>query len=187
LKTLHPKVFGGILCRHDNPEDMKALAEHGIVSFELVVVNLYPFEATIARPNVIPAEAIEKIDIGGPSLVRAAAKNHAFVTVATHMEQYAAILEQVKAQGGTTLELRQKLAAEAFAHTARYDQAIASWFTRPAGKEVFPSILTLNLKRKEVLRYGENPHQRAALFALGQSPGQCGLGQATPRQRIVLQ
>jgi phosphoribosylaminoimidazolecarboxamide formyltransferase/IMP cyclohydrolase len=171
LKTLHPKVFGGILCRHDNPEDMKALAEHGIVSFELVVVNLYPFEATIARQNVTPAEAIEKIDIGGPSLVRAAAKNHAFVTVATHMEQYAAILEQVKAHGSTTLELRQKLAAEAFAHTARYDQAIASWFARPTGEDVFPGILTLSLRRKEVLRYGENPHQRAALFAQAQTQG----------------
>ena len=165
LKTLHPKVFGGILCRHDNPEDMDALAEHAIVSFELVVVNLYPFEATIARPDVTPAEAVEKIDIGGPSLVRAAAKNHAFTTVATDAEQYSAILEQVTANGCTSLELRQRLAAEAFAHTAKYDQAIAAYFAGQTAEGPFPGTLNLNLKRKAVLRYGENPHQQAALYA----------------------
>ena len=99
LKTLHPKVFGGILCRHDNAEDMKALADHGILTFELVVVNLYPFEATVARPGVTLPEAIEKIDIGGPSLVRAAAKNHAFATIATSPSQYPAILEQIGPRG----------------------------------------------------------------------------------------
>ena len=165
LKTLHPKVFGGILCRHDNPEDMRALAAHGIVTFELVVVNLYPFEATIARPDVAYEEAIEKIDIGGPSLVRAAGKNHAFVTIATDAGQYAAILDQIQATGATTLELRKKLAAEAFAHTAKYDQAIAAWFARQTAEGPFPGTLSFSLKRKEVLRYGENPHQRAALYA----------------------
>jgi phosphoribosylaminoimidazolecarboxamide formyltransferase/IMP cyclohydrolase len=144
---------------------MQALAKHGIVSFELVVVNLYPFEATIARPDVTPDQAIEKIDIGGPSLVRAAAKNHAFVTIATNPEQYAEILEQITVSGATTLELRQKLAAEAFAHTAKYDQAIAGWFAGQRADGPFPGTLNLSLTRKAVLRYGENPHQRAALYA----------------------
>src|SRR3974390_783882 len=95
LKTLHPKVHGGILCRHDNPQDMKAMAEHGILTFELVVVNLYPFETTVARKGVTAEEAIEQIDIGGPTMVRAAAKNHAFTTVATNTEQYSEILEEI--------------------------------------------------------------------------------------------
>ena len=115
LKTLHPKVHGGILCRHDNPEDMKSLAEHGILTFELVVVNLYPFEATVARKGVSPEEAIEQIDIGGPTLVRAAAKNHAFTTIATGGAQYSEILDQITAHGCTTFELRRRLAGEAFA------------------------------------------------------------------------
>ena len=128
LKTLHPKVHGGILCRHDNPEDMKSLAEHGILTFELVVVNLYPFEATVARKGVTREEAIEQIDIGGPTLVRAAAKNHAFTTIATHAAQYSEILDQIAANGCTTFELRRRLAGEAFAQTARYDRAIADFF-----------------------------------------------------------
>jgi len=165
LKTLHPMVHGGILCRHDNPDDMKALAEHGIVTFELVVVNLYPFEATVAREGVTEQEAIEKIDIGGPTMVRAAAKNHAFVTVATSPEQYSSILEQVTAHGATTFELRKKLAGEAFAHTARYDRAIAAFFAGQAGEGRFPGSLSMGLTRKAVLRYGENPHQQAALYA----------------------
>jgi len=165
LKTLHPKVFGGLLCRHDNPSDMQALSEHGILSFELVVVNLYPFEATVARPDVTKAEAIEKIDIGGPSLVRAAAKNHAFTTIATNAAQYAEILEQIQANGSTTFELRERLAAEAFAHTARYDQAIAAYFAGQRSEGPFPGALAPSFHRKAVLRYGENPHQRAALYA----------------------
>jgi len=171
LKTLHPKVFGGILCRHDNPDDLSALDEHGIVSFELVVVNLYPFEATIARQGVTLAEAIEKIDIGGPSLVRAAAKNHAFTTVATDAEQYATILEQVASQGATTAELRRKLAAEAFAHTAKYDQAIAAYFAGQTAEGQFPGTVNVGLRRKAVLRYGENPHQEAALYARADAAG----------------
>ncbi len=165
LKTLHPKVFGGLLCRHDNPSDMESLAKHDIVSFELVVVNLYPFEATIAREGVTRAEAIEKIDIGGPSLVRAAAKTHAVTTVATDAGQYSAILEQISADGATTLELRSKLAAEAFAHTAKYDQAIAAYFAGQTAEGPFPGTFNMALKRKMVLRYGENPHQQAALYA----------------------
>ena len=171
LKTLHPKVFGGILCRHDNPDDMEGIDEYDIVSFELVVVNLYPFEATVAREDVTVAEAIEKIDIGGPSLVRAAAKNHAFVTIATDAEQYSEILEQVNKNGCTDLELRCKLAGLAFAHTAKYDRAIAAYFAGQRAAGPFPGTLNFSLRRKDVLRYGENPHQEAALYA---TSGQAG-------------
>lgn len=164
VKTLHPKVHGGILCRRDHPEDTEALATHGILTFDLVVVNLYPFEQTVARPGVSEAEAIENIDIGGPSLVRAAAKNFAFVAVTTSPHQYPEILEQFTTLGGTTLELRRKLAGEAFAHTARYDRAIAEYFARGEGTD-FPATLFLAYRRKEILRYGENPHQRGALYA----------------------
>ncbi len=138
LKTLHPKVHGGILCRHDNPEDMRALAEHGILTFELVVVNLYPFETTVARKDVTTEEAIEQIDIGGPTLVRAAAKNHAFTTIATSTAQYSEILEQIAAGGCTSMELRRRLAGEAFAHTANYDRAIANFFAGVTAEGVFP-------------------------------------------------
>src|SRR5438874_63550 len=126
VKTLHPKIFGGILARRDHPEDLAACREHGIELLDLVVVNLYPFEQTAAKPGVTPAEAIENIDIGGPSLVRAAAKNHSFTAVATQPDQYAAIIEELRSSGGTSLALRQKLAAAAFAHTAAYDAAIAT-------------------------------------------------------------
>ena len=111
---------------------MKALAEHGILTFELVVVNLYPFETTVARKGVTPEEAIEQIDIGGPTLVRAAAKNHAFTTIATHAAQYSEILDEITLHGCTTPELRRRLAAEAFAHTAGYDRAIADFFMHAA-------------------------------------------------------
>ena len=171
LKTLHPAVHGGILCRHDNPEDLKSLAEHGIVTFELVVVNLYPFETTVAREGVTPDEAIEQIDIGGPTMVRAAAKNHAFCTVATDTEQYSAILDQVVAQGCTTLALRRKLAGEAFAHTACYDRAIAAYFAGETAVGPFPGTLTLAMTRKALLRYGENPHQQAAVYAQSDARG----------------
>jgi phosphoribosylaminoimidazolecarboxamide formyltransferase/IMP cyclohydrolase len=172
LKTLHPKVFGGILCRFDEPEDMQALAEHGIHTFELVVVNLYPFEATVARPKVTRGEAIENIDIGGPSLVRAAAKNHAFITVATSAAQYSLILEEVRRDGCTSRALRDRLAAEAFAHTAAYDRAIAAYFAGPsAATSEFPSSLELKFSKRAELRYGENPHQRAALYESESSKG----------------
>ncbi|HZZ70872.1 MAG TPA: bifunctional phosphoribosylaminoimidazolecarboxamide formyltransferase/IMP cyclohydrolase [Pirellulales bacterium] len=169
LKTLHPKVFGGILGRHDRPDDMAALKEHGISTFELVVVNLYPFAATIARPGVTPAEAIEQIDIGGPSLVRAAAKNHLFTTIATSPEQYAGILTQIKETGATTEELRRRLAGEAFQMTARYDRTIADYFGKLETPADFPAEMNLLLRRKAILRYGENPHQPGALYASGSS------------------
>ncbi len=165
VKTLHPKVFAGILCRHDHAEDMRALADHGIVAFELVVVNLYPFESTVARPGVTAEEAIEQIDIGGPSLVRAAAKNHAFTTVVTDPEQYSAILEEIGSAGSTSPATRRHLAGAAFAHTARYDQTIADYFADLAPDGPFPATIHIDLKRKATLRYGENPHQQAALYA----------------------
>ena len=171
LKTLHPKVHGGILCRHDNPEDMKALAEHGILTFELVVVNLYPFEATVARPGVTFEEAIEQIDIGGPTMVRAAAKNHAFTTIATDAPQYSAILEQIAAHGCTTLELRRRLAAEAFAHTAGYDRADCRLFRRRVRRRAVPGDAAHESEAANaVLRYGENPHQQAAALQPARLP-----------------
>ena len=173
IKTLHPKIFGGILCRHDHAEDMQSVAEHEIATFELVVVNLYPFEATVARPGVTREEAIENIDIGGPSLVRAAAKNHAFVAIVTSADQYAGVLADLREQGGTTLELRQKLAAAAFARTASYDRAIADYFAREEARqgdageaERFAPRVQLSLTRQVKLRYGENPHQQAAVYKL---------------------
>ena len=171
LKTLHPKIFGGILCRHDRADDLAGLKQHGISTFELVVVNLYPFEATIAKPGVTVEEAIEQIDIGGPSLVRAASKNHAFTTIATSPEQYAEILAQVKQHGGTNADLRRKLAGQAFQMTARYDRAIADYFAKLETSDEFPAELNLSLRRKAVLRYGENPHQPGALYSTSRPSG----------------
>ncbi|MCC7475441.1 MAG: bifunctional phosphoribosylaminoimidazolecarboxamide formyltransferase/IMP cyclohydrolase [Pirellulales bacterium] len=203
IKTLHPKIHGGILCRRDRPDDMEALQSQGIVPFELVVVNLYPFQQTVSRPNVPIAEAIEKIDIGGPTLIRAAAKNHEFVCVATAPFQYERVLEQVRSTGSTTPELRRDLALAAFVHTAEYDAAISGYlstlkFTENQGTitpqlaesirgalgsqgidvaEVVERsvqktrddwsagcVLSILLRRAQ-LRYGENPHQLAALYA----------------------
>ncbi|HEV3137458.1 MAG TPA: bifunctional phosphoribosylaminoimidazolecarboxamide formyltransferase/IMP cyclohydrolase, partial [Pirellulales bacterium] len=164
VKTLHPKIHGGILARHDRGDDMAALAAHEIVTFELIVVNLYPFEATVARKDVSFEEAVEQIDIGGPSLIRAGCKNHAFITVATDPSQYADILEQVTTRGATTLELRRQLAQSAFALTARYDRAIADYLADRVEPVRFPRQWHVDLRRKEILRYGENPHQGAALY-----------------------
>jgi phosphoribosylaminoimidazolecarboxamide formyltransferase/IMP cyclohydrolase len=164
VKTLHPKVHGGILSRRDHDEDQAAMREHGFQPIDLVVVNLYPFEATVAKPGVSDPEAIEQIDIGGPSLIRGAAKNHAWVAVCTGADQYPALIEQISKTGGTTLELRRKLAGEAFARTGLYDQAIADYFARPQAEGPFPATLRLSFRRQEVLRYGENPHQQAAVF-----------------------
>lgn len=169
IKTLHPKIHGGILCRRDRPDDMAAIAAQGIVPFELVVVNLYPFRETVAREGVTDAEAIEQIDIGGPTLIRAAAKNHAFVTIASHPAQYPRILAELCAAGTTTYELRRELAAAAFAHTAEYDAAIAAYFGTSSAhtpeSEPLPQRLVMALDREAILRYGENPHQSAAVYA----------------------
>jgi phosphoribosylaminoimidazolecarboxamide formyltransferase/IMP cyclohydrolase len=150
---------------------MQALAEHGILTFELVVVNLYPFETTIRKPGVTLEQAIEQIDIGGPTMVRAAAKNHAFTTIATDARQYGEILQQIQANGRTTLELRRKLAGEAFAQTALYDRAIADYFAGVTVEGRFPGTLHLGFQRQQVLRYGENPHQEGAVYAAAQREG----------------
>jgi len=170
LKTLHPKIHGGILCRRDRPEDMKSAADHGIRPIDLVVVNLYPFKETIARAGVTFAEAIENIDIGGPTLVRAAAKNHAFVTIACQPAQYGEIIAQVRESGATTVELRKELAGAAYDHTGKYDTAIAAWFAslqndKQQAAIEFPAAVSLSLSRDSTLRYGENPHQQAAVYA----------------------
>lgn len=166
VKTLHPKIFGGILARRDRQDDLDSLSEHAIDSIELVVVNLYPFEATVAKPGVMFAEAIEQIDIGGPSLIRAASKNHAFVTVATNPSQYSSILEEFQSHGGTSDALRTKLALECFQSTARYDLAISEYLAKQiGGSEVLPEKLQFNLSKVQDLRYGENPHQQAALYS----------------------
>lgn len=165
VKTLHPKIFGGILAIRDRADHMDAIDQHDIVPFDLVVVNLYPFAATAARPGVTREECVEQIDIGGPSLVRAAAKNHADVAVATSPEQYGEILSQLNATGGTTLDLRRELTADAFDHTAGYDRAIADFMRGDSITGEFPTSLHLSLRRKTQLRYGENPHQRAAVYS----------------------
>jgi len=175
VKTLHPKVHGGLLGRPDLAEDALAIQEHGIVPFELAVVNLYPFQQTIAKPGVTLAEAIENIDIGGPSMIRSAAKNHAYVGVVTHHSQFEQVLSELSA-GKLTLELRRKLAGAAFEMTARYDRAIADYFDRINAPEQetevakLPLEFSVRLHRKQSLRYGENPHQSAAFYTESPAP-----------------
>ncbi|MCH2211410.1 MAG: bifunctional phosphoribosylaminoimidazolecarboxamide formyltransferase/IMP cyclohydrolase [Fuerstiella sp.] len=167
LKTLHPRIHGGLLGRPTLESDAAAMFEHGIIPIQLVVVNLYPFEETIAKPNVEIPEAIEQIDIGGPSMVRSAAKNHAHVGIVTCPSQYADVLRSLQ-DGSFNDDLRRKLAATAFQLTARYDQAIAGYMatiTCDADEDsAWPSTLTPTLKLESTLRYGENPHQKAAFY-----------------------
>ncbi len=185
VKTLHPKVHGAILGRPDLPEDAAAIREHGIVPFELVVCNLYPFEATIAREGVAVAEAIEQIDIGGPSMIRSAAKNHAYIGVVTRPSQYPKVLEAIGA-GPLSEAFRRDLAAAAFEMTARYDRAIADYTAKLtqtddiAAEEVFPETLAMTFQRRMGLRYGENPHQRAAFYT---EPDAAGATLAATEQR----
>jgi len=165
VKTLHPRVHGGILAIRDKPEHVQTIAAHGINPIDLVVVNLYPFEATATRAGSSHEEIIENIDIGGPSMVRSAAKNYHDVAVITDPRQYPAVLEEMRAgQGGLTLETREKLAAAAFARTASYERAISNYFASRAEEETFPPVLDLHFERKAPLRYGENPHQEAAFY-----------------------
>ncbi|MCS6854196.1 MAG: bifunctional phosphoribosylaminoimidazolecarboxamide formyltransferase/IMP cyclohydrolase [Elioraea sp.] len=169
VKTLTPQIHGGILARRDRPDHTAALADHRIAPIDLVAVSLYPFEATV-RSGASFADCIEQIDIGGPALIRAAAKNHEFVAIATDPSHYTAITEELAQRGGTTLATRRKLAAEAFAGTAAYDAAIASWFADQEG-ELFPPRLALAGARAQKLRYGENPHQQAAFYVTDARPG----------------
>lgn len=184
VKTLHPRIHGGLLARPDHADDAGDMVAHGIEPIDLVVVNLYPFEQTVARAGVTRAEAVENIDIGGPTMLRAAAKNHARVAVVVEPDDYARVLAELDAEGGgLSARTRLHLARKAFAHTAAYDAAIAAYLTAqaqdddesegaggPAAAEdgaadVFPPSLTVSWRRARVLRYGENPHQQAAFYA----------------------
>jgi phosphoribosylaminoimidazolecarboxamide formyltransferase/IMP cyclohydrolase len=169
VKTLHPAVHGGILARRDLDAHMATIAALGIPPIDLVVVNLYPFEATIAG-GAGHDEAIEMIDIGGPAMIRAAAKNHAGVTVVTSPDDYQAVLAALQAEGAIPARLRQQLAAKAFARTAAYDAAIARWLAGESG-EALPEQLTVTATRRQRLRYGENPHQQAAFYVTGRPHG----------------
>ncbi|MEY9969315.1 phosphoribosylaminoimidazolecarboxamide formyltransferase/IMP cyclohydrolase [Streptacidiphilus sp. MAP12-16] len=172
VKTLHPRVHAGILADLRLASHREQLDELGVAPFDLVVVNLYPFKATVAS-GASPDECVEQIDIGGPSMVRAAAKNHPSVAVVTSPARYGDVLAAVAA-GGFDLATRKRLAGEAFAHTAAYDVAVASWFASayaPADEEVFPTFLGATWERENVLRYGENPHQAAALYVDGSGTG----------------
>jgi phosphoribosylaminoimidazolecarboxamide formyltransferase/IMP cyclohydrolase len=162
VKTLHPRVHAGILARRDDAADVATLEEHGIEAFDLVCVNLYPFEEVTGRRGVTEAEAVEMIDIGGPSMLRGAAKNFAHCAPVCRPDQYGPVLEELRAGGGLSLETRRRLAAEAFAHTAAYEAAIATWFNE---RDEFPDSLVVSLDKVLDLAYGENPHQRAAYYA----------------------
>lgn len=173
VKTLHPKVHGGLLYLRGNAEHERSVLEQGIRPIDLVVVNLYPFEATIARPGATLAEAIENIDIGGPSMIRSASKNHEYVTVVTDPADYAEVADQIVANGNTSLALRRRLAAKAFCRTSAYDRAISLYLAavagttgpeRPPQSGPWPARLGIDAELVQRLRYGENPHQAAALY-----------------------
>jgi phosphoribosylaminoimidazolecarboxamide formyltransferase/IMP cyclohydrolase len=168
VKTLHPKVHGGILARRDKPEHVASMKQHGILPIDMVVVNLYPFAQTVAKAGVTMDDAIENIDIGGPAMVRAAAKNHAFVAVVTDPADYAPVIEQMKkGKGSLSDDERYRLAAKAFSHTAEYDGMISNWLTardRSGKARQFPDRFNLQVRLAQPLRYGENPHQSAAFY-----------------------
>jgi phosphoribosylaminoimidazolecarboxamide formyltransferase / IMP cyclohydrolase len=166
VKTLHPKVHGGLLYIRGNETHEAAVKQHGITPIDLVVVNLYPFEATVAKPDVSLHEAIENIDIGGPSMLRSAAKNHDSVTVIVDPADYAEVAKQISENGNTTLELRCKLCAKVYARTSAYDAAIAAHLAKEfsADKNALPPVLMISAPLVQPLRYGENPHQKAALY-----------------------
>jgi phosphoribosylaminoimidazolecarboxamide formyltransferase / IMP cyclohydrolase len=165
VKTLHPRVHAGILAIRDNAEHQAIMKKENIGFIDLVVCNLYPFEATLAKPGATDEDIIENIDVGGPTMVRAAAKNYHDVAIVTDTKQYPALLEELKASGGSlSLATREQLAAVAFARTAAYDAVIASYFARRQGGEEWPGSLSLGFWKKQGLRYGENPHQQAAFY-----------------------
>ena len=170
VKTLHPRIHGGILARRDLPQDMADLENHQIHPIDLVVVNLYPFLATIAKPSVTLAEAIEQIDIGGPTLLRAAAKNYAHLTVLCAPSEYEAYLQELRHQGEASLEFRQICAQKAFLHTASYDLAIATYLLETTPESPLPQQFALSGQQLQSLRYGENPHQPAAWYQTGSTP-----------------
>jgi len=182
VKTLHPKIHGGILGRRG--QDDAVMGEHGIKPIDIVVVNLYPFEQTVAKPDCSLEDAIENIDIGGPTMVRAAAKNHAFVNIVVNAADYSTIIEELKTNNGaTTLATRFDLAIKAYEHTAAYDGAIANYFGRrvPGGSAQFPRTFNLQLNKAQEMRYGENPHQLAA-FYVESAPQENGIATAQQLQ-----
>ncbi|MCB5944906.1 bifunctional phosphoribosylaminoimidazolecarboxamide formyltransferase/IMP cyclohydrolase [Acidocella sp. KAb 2-4] len=178
VKTLVPQVHGGILGKRNDPAHVAQMAEHNIAPIDLVAVNLYPFEATVARGAAFE-DCIENIDIGGPAMIRSAAKNHDSVTVLTEPQHYAQVLEELAAHGGTTLATRRGLAAAAYARTAAYDGAISAWFAKQNGVE-YPDKFSFSGTKKQDLRYGENPHQSAAFYT--SSPARFGVATATQHQ-----
>ncbi|WP_462412745.1 bifunctional phosphoribosylaminoimidazolecarboxamide formyltransferase/IMP cyclohydrolase [Neobacillus sp. Marseille-QA0830] len=163
VKTLNPFIHGGLLAKHEDESHKQQLMEHGIDPIQVVCVNLYPFQQTIEKPDVTVAEAIENIDIGGPSMLRSSAKNHQYVTVVVDPADYGTVIEELTANGETSLETRTKLAAKVFRHTAAYDALIAEYMTNLAQEET-PEKLTVTYELKQPLRYGENPHQKAAFY-----------------------
>jgi phosphoribosylaminoimidazolecarboxamide formyltransferase/IMP cyclohydrolase len=169
VKTLVPQIHGGILGRRDVPEHVEQMRTYGIAPIDLVAVNLYPFEATMAK-GAPHDECVENIDIGGPALIRAAAKNHDFVAVLTDPDQYVELLAELSSSGGTSLLLRRRLAGEAYARTAAYDAAIGAWFAGQR-EDMFPKRMTVSGSLRQTLRYGENPHQSAAFYVSGSRRG----------------
>ncbi len=185
VKTLHPRIHGAILARRDHEGDIAALDSHAIAPIDLVVVNLYPFRETVADPDVTRAQACEQIDIGGPTMVRASAKNHAHVAVVVSPDDYDVVVEEIAADGGVSEATRRRLALAAFAHTAEYDAAIAQWLARQEPQtDTLPEQLSVVATKMQDLRYGENPHQKAALYTL--SPAGVGLPGATVHQGKAL-
>ncbi len=181
VKTLHPKVHGGLLAVRDDPAHVAAMQAHDIGAIDLVVVNLYPFAATVAK-GADRAEIIENIDIGGPSMVRSAAKNHGFVTIVTDPTDYAELMAEIKAKkGATSYDFRRRLAGKAYAATATYDAMISQWFAFADQGQLFPDTLAVTATRRDELRYGENPHQSAALY-VPTGPHAKGIAQATQLQ-----
>jgi phosphoribosylaminoimidazolecarboxamide formyltransferase/IMP cyclohydrolase len=170
VKTLHPAIHGGILARRDDDAQMAELSAHGFAPIDLVVCNLYPFAHAVSRPGVTLEHALENIDIGGVTLLRAAAKNFPSVTVVTSPDDYGDVLAEIEAHGNTLPETRRRLALAAFSHTALYDTMIAEYLRRDAANALLPERLTVGLYRLQSLRYGENPHQQAALYALAGAP-----------------
>lgn len=163
VKTLHPNVHGAVLAKHDDKSHAAQLAEHNIEPIQLVCVNLYPFQATISKPEVTVEDAIENIDIGGPTMLRSSAKNHEYVTVIVDSNDYPTVLAELKQNGGVSKTTNRRLTAKVFRHTAAYDAVISEYMTELADEEN-PESLTVTYELKQSLRYGENPHQKAAFY-----------------------
>lgn len=187
VKTLHPAVHSGLLAVRDNEEHQRQMKELGLDYIDLVVVNLYPFAETIAKPGVTYEDAIENIDIGGPTMLRSAAKNHAFVSVVVDADDYSTVLDEIRKDGDTELNTRKRLAAKVFRHTASYDALISDYLSNVTG-EPLPERYTVTYEKIQDLRYGENPHQQAAFYRQPLAfQGYTDDSEAASRQGTVLQ